>query len=55
MEAHAFLVNHNPNDVRSYQVDWLAGLQGEDRRFVPYNGAFGKKVCEEQAVNFFCF
>lgn len=37
-------MDHNPNDVRSRMVDWLAGLKGEERRFVPYNGALGQKV-----------
>ena len=42
-DAFAFLSNHNPNDVRSMQVDWVAGLQGTQRRFVPYNGGFGEE------------
>jgi hypothetical protein len=45
-EAHSLLANHNPNNTRSQQVDWLKGLTGEERRFVPYNGAVGKEQLE---------
>lgn len=31
---------HNPNDV-TVDGDWFAGLEGLERRWVPYNGALG--------------
>jgi len=39
-EALKLLRKHNPNDVES-DADWSAGLTGLDRRWMPYNGAFG--------------
>lgn len=36
-----FLKARNPNDIASNNVDWTKGLSGLDRRFLPYNGAFG--------------
>jgi manganese-dependent ADP-ribose/CDP-alcohol diphosphatase len=40
-EAFALLEQRNPNDVRSDSVDWSKDLVGLDRRWMPYNGAFG--------------
>jgi manganese-dependent ADP-ribose/CDP-alcohol diphosphatase len=41
--AFNFLEQNNPNNVRSNKVNWLAGLHGPQKRFVPYNGALGAK------------
>ena len=38
--ALAKLRAHNQNDVLG-ACDWTAGLQGDDRRWVPYNGGLG--------------
>src|SRR5687768_15080288 len=38
-EAIGILKKHNPNDVLTNTADWLKGLHGADKRFVPYNGA----------------
>ncbi len=40
-EAREILQANNPNDTTREGVDWHVGLQGSQRRFVPYNGAFG--------------
>jgi len=36
-DAVTYLRQYNPNDVER-NVDWIGGLYGLDRRFVPYNG-----------------
>eukprot|EP01087_Luapelamoeba_hula_P002343 TRINITY_DN12025_c0_g1_i1.p1 TRINITY_DN12025_c0_g1~~TRINITY_DN12025_c0_g1_i1.p1 ORF type:complete len:316 (+),score=58.88 TRINITY_DN12025_c0_g1_i1:16-963(+) len=41
-EAYAYLAKHNPNDLRKFGVDWLAGLAGPQQRYVPFNGALGE-------------
>ena len=41
--AVAYLREHNPNDVTSFGVDWSAGLDGLERRFMPYNGMMGEE------------
>ena len=40
--AYARLAQHNSNNVRSNKVDWVAGLKGVERRWLPYNGAHGQ-------------
>ena len=45
-EAFSYLEKHNPNNVRSFKVDWVAGLKGLDRRYVPYNGGMGNSQIE---------
>lgn len=45
-EAFEYLAKHNPNDVRSYGVNWSTGLEGFGRRFMPYNGALSNKQLE---------
>jgi manganese-dependent ADP-ribose/CDP-alcohol diphosphatase len=40
VEALKLLKKNNPNDVES-SADWSTGLEGHDRRWMPYNGAFG--------------
>ena len=32
------LSKHNPNDVTKFGVEWSLGLEGVERRFMPYNG-----------------
>ena len=54
MEAFRFLSNKNPNNVRSNQVDWLAGLAGTARRFVPYNGGLGEEQLQWLARELDC-
>lgn len=44
--AEAVLAARNPNDWRSVKADWLTGLNGTDRRFVPFNGALGSVQLE---------
>ena len=45
--AYAFLEKKNPNELRGRgTTNWLAGLSGTDRRFVPYNGAIGAEQLE---------
>ena len=45
--AYAFLEKKNPNELRGRgTTNWLAGLSGTDRRFVPYNGAIGPEQLE---------
>jgi manganese-dependent ADP-ribose/CDP-alcohol diphosphatase len=43
--AYDLLKANNTNDVLS-NVDWVAGLDGEQRRFLPYNGALGAQQLE---------
>lgn len=40
-EAFEYLGKHNPNELRKIGGNWLTGLEGVNRRFVPYNGAIG--------------
>lgn len=40
-EAFEYLGKHNPNELRKKGGNWLTGLEGINRRFVPYNGAIG--------------
>jgi manganese-dependent ADP-ribose/CDP-alcohol diphosphatase len=42
-DAFQYLEKFNPNNVRSNKVDWVAGLTGDEKRFVPYNGGFGEE------------
>ena len=37
--AEQILSAHNPNDFKTFGVNWSAGLEGTDKRFLPYNGA----------------
>ena len=39
--AKNYLSNHNPNDINSFGVEWSRGLEGRDKRFMPYNGMIG--------------
>lgn len=41
--AKQILSEKNPNDIEGHNVNWLSGLHGLDRRFVPYNGAATEK------------
>merc|ERR1712192_90386 len=36
--AFDYLCKHNPNDITKMGVNWSKGLEGLDRRFMPYNG-----------------
>jgi len=36
--AFDYLRKHNANDITKMGVNWSAGLEGLDRRFMPYNG-----------------
>ena len=40
-EAKTLLKRHNPNDIESFGVEWSKGLQGVNKRFMPYNGMIG--------------
>lgn len=39
--ALCYLERHNPNNLRGRGVNWMAGLEGVERRYLPYNGALG--------------
>lgn len=48
-EAYQLLEKYNPNDIRNNGVgnpDWKAGLRGQNRRYMPYNGAIGPAQLE---------
>ena len=45
-EALTLLQTHNKNDVTSTGVDWTLNMKGEEKRYMPYNGAFGKSQIE---------
>ena len=40
--AWALLAEHNPNDCRASGVNLLAGMEGVESRWMPYNGAYGE-------------
>ena len=44
MEAVRLMKKHNPNDVISGQgnVNYFEGLEGNQMRFVPFNGGYGR-------------
>lgn len=44
-DAFLYLEKHNPNNVRG-NADWLEGLVGIERRFVPFNGGLGSEQLE---------
>jgi hypothetical protein len=33
----------NPNDFTNEKVDWAANLEGQNKRFQPYNGGVSEK------------
>lgn len=41
--AIQYLEKHNPNNLRGHGVNWLSGMEGVERRYVPYNGALGER------------
>ena len=40
-EASDYLMQHNPNDIHTFGVNWSKGLEGTSKRFMPYNGMIG--------------
>ena len=40
-EASDYLMQHNPNDIHTFGVNWSEGLEGTSKRFMPYNGMIG--------------
>ena len=57
-QAYDFLSAKNPNEINKHGVNWLSGLKGEDRRFLPYIGAISKeqldfldRTCQEADEN----
>ena len=42
-EARALLSQHNPNAVEGRGENWFDGLNGDERRFVPFNGGLGRE------------
>ena len=40
--ARALLKDNNPNDIFSEGVDWSLGLEGLNRRWMPYNGGLSE-------------
>jgi len=50
-EAVKFLSKYNPNEITRNDRDWLSGLSGLQKRFMPYNGKVSPKqlawLCEE--------
>jgi hypothetical protein len=51
ISAWKLLDHHNHNDCRRKGVNWVSGMQGLQRRFLPYNGGVGPAqlewLCEE--------
>ena len=41
-EAKAILAKYNPNDFSKKGVNWVSGLKGKNRRYLPYNGGISK-------------
>jgi len=41
-DAFKYLSQYNPNDIR-INTDWTKGLEGLNKRFMPYNGAVSDK------------
>ena len=41
--AQEYLQKHNPNDIKTFGVNWSKGLEGTDKRFMPYNGMLGEE------------
>ena len=41
--AFDYLSQHNPNEISKKGVDWTEGLNGKEKRMVPYNGMIGEK------------
>ena len=37
--AQQILSENNPNDFMTFGVNWSVGLDGTDKRYMPYNGA----------------
>ena len=46
VKAFDYLAGKNPNNVTVKGVDWTAGLEGMNQRFVPYNGAISSQQLE---------
>ena len=40
-EAKEFMLRHNPNDTNTFGIEWSKGLEGINKRFMPYNGKIG--------------
>ena len=40
-EAKEYMLKHNPNDTNTFGVEWSKGLEGINKRFMPYNGKIG--------------
>ena len=43
IQAQTLLKKRNPNDTLRQGVDWMRGLNGLNKRFLPYNGAMSKE------------
>ena len=42
-KALDLLTKHNPNDVSKFGVEWSLGLEGTEKRFMPYNGMLSEE------------
>ena len=42
-EAKKYISKYNPNDTNTFGVEWSKGLEGTNKRFMPYNGKIGEK------------
>jgi len=40
-EAKEFMLRHNPNDTNTFGIEWSKGLEGINKRFMPFNGKIG--------------
>ena len=40
-EAKEYMLKNNPNDTNTFGVEWSKGLEGTNKRFMPYNGKIG--------------
>lgn len=45
-KASEFIKQYNPNDIHTFGVCWSEGLEGTDKRFMPYNGMLGTQQME---------
>merc|ERR1712137_1106914 len=42
-ECYKYCEPFNPNPIRKDDVNWLEGVTGDKRRYLPYNGGIGEE------------
>jgi len=45
-QAVEYIKQYNPNDILTFGVCWSEGLEGTDKRYMPYNGMLGPQQME---------